>query len=252
MSATHSRDQLHDVEVGFDDDGRVLALRDDYLVDNGAWNPIGSAVAYNTAVHLTGPYKIENFAASGRVIAQQGAQCAYRGAGRPRRPSLWSDDRPHRAHLGPGAGRGAPPQYDPGRRDAVPGRHGVPRRASPSSMTAATIPPRCKRRSTRSAGSTRFAGARPRRAGGPLFGLASGFISRAPASGRSRAPLSASTRPEKSTFPAARRRRARAWRRSFPRSRPISGKSRRTMLSCRSPIPLRSRSASARWRAAAR
>src|SRR5205823_3056441 len=52
MSATHSRDQLHDVEIGFDDDGRILAIRDDYIVDCGAWNPIGSGVAYNTAVHL--------------------------------------------------------------------------------------------------------------------------------------------------------------------------------------------------------
>src|SRR5271170_5279861 len=41
MSATHSRDQLHDVEVGFDDAGRILALCDDYVVDCGAWNPIG-------------------------------------------------------------------------------------------------------------------------------------------------------------------------------------------------------------------
>ncbi|HVH82227.1 MAG TPA: molybdopterin cofactor-binding domain-containing protein, partial [Stellaceae bacterium] len=57
QSATHSRDQHHDIEVGFDDDGRILALKDDYIVDCGAWNPIGSAVAYNTAVHLTGPYK---------------------------------------------------------------------------------------------------------------------------------------------------------------------------------------------------
>src|SRR5271169_407328 len=54
MSATHSRDQLHDLEVGFDDEGHILALRDDYIVDCGAWNPIGSGVAYNTAVHLTG------------------------------------------------------------------------------------------------------------------------------------------------------------------------------------------------------
>jgi carbon-monoxide dehydrogenase large subunit len=84
MSATHSRDQLHDVEIGFDDDGRILALRDDYIVDCGAWNPIGSGVAYNTAVHLTGPYKIENFAASGRIAATNKVPNApYRGAGRP-------------------------------------------------------------------------------------------------------------------------------------------------------------------------
>jgi carbon-monoxide dehydrogenase large subunit len=84
MSATHSRDQLHDVEVGFDDSGRILALRDAYIVDCGAWNPIGSAVAYNTAVHVTGPYKIENYAASGRVVVSNKVPNApYRGAGRP-------------------------------------------------------------------------------------------------------------------------------------------------------------------------
>jgi aerobic carbon-monoxide dehydrogenase large subunit len=84
MSATHSRDQLHDVEIGFDNDGRILAIRDDYIVDCGAWNPIGSGVAYNTAVHLTGPYKIEHLAASGRIVATTKVPNApYRGAGRP-------------------------------------------------------------------------------------------------------------------------------------------------------------------------
>ncbi|HEY1261496.1 MAG TPA: xanthine dehydrogenase family protein, partial [Stellaceae bacterium] len=84
QSATHSRDQWHDVEVGFDDDGRILAIRDDYLVDCGAWNPIGSGVAYNTAVHLTGPYKIENLAASGKIVVTNKVPNApYRGAGRP-------------------------------------------------------------------------------------------------------------------------------------------------------------------------
>jgi carbon-monoxide dehydrogenase large subunit len=84
MSATHSRDQLHDVEIGFDDEGRILAIRDDYIVDCGAWNPIGSGVAYNTAVHLTGPYRIEHLAASGRIVATTKVPNApYRGAGRP-------------------------------------------------------------------------------------------------------------------------------------------------------------------------
>ena len=83
-SATHSRDQRHDVEIGFDDDGRILAIRDDYIVDCGAWNPIGSGVAYNTAVHLTGPYKIDHLAASGRIVATNKVPNApYRGAGRP-------------------------------------------------------------------------------------------------------------------------------------------------------------------------
>ncbi len=84
MSATHSRDQWHDIEVAFDDNGRILGLRDDYIVDCGAWNPIGSGVAYNTAVHLTGPYKIENLAASGKIaVTNKVPNAPYRGAGRP-------------------------------------------------------------------------------------------------------------------------------------------------------------------------
>jgi carbon-monoxide dehydrogenase large subunit len=84
MSATHSRDQWHDLEVGFDDGGRILAIKDDYIVDCGAWNPIGSGVAYNTAVHLTGPYRVEHLAASGRIVTTDKVPNApYRGAGRP-------------------------------------------------------------------------------------------------------------------------------------------------------------------------
>ena len=33
LCSAHSRDQLHEVEIGFDDDGRILALRDDFIVD---------------------------------------------------------------------------------------------------------------------------------------------------------------------------------------------------------------------------
>jgi aerobic carbon-monoxide dehydrogenase large subunit len=84
ICSTHSRDQLHDVAVGFDGDGRILAFRDDFLVDCGAWNPVGVGIAYNTAVHLLGPYKIANFAAGARVAATNKVPNApYRGAGRP-------------------------------------------------------------------------------------------------------------------------------------------------------------------------
>ena len=84
MCSCHSRDQTHDVEIGFDNNGRILALRDDFIVDCGAWNPIGVGVVYNTAVHLTGPYKIDNLAISARVAATNKVPNApYRGAGRP-------------------------------------------------------------------------------------------------------------------------------------------------------------------------
>ena len=84
MCSCHSRDQIHDVEVGFDDEGRILALRDRFIVDCGAWNPIGAGVVYNTAVHLTGPYKIDAVAIEAKIAATNKVPNApYRGAGRP-------------------------------------------------------------------------------------------------------------------------------------------------------------------------
>ncbi|HZN30063.1 MAG TPA: xanthine dehydrogenase family protein molybdopterin-binding subunit [Xanthobacteraceae bacterium] len=84
MCSCHSRDQIHEVEVGFDDDGRILALRDRFVVDCGAWNPIGAGVVYNTAVHLPGPYKIDALALDARIAATNKVPNApYRGAGRP-------------------------------------------------------------------------------------------------------------------------------------------------------------------------
>ena len=84
MCSCHSRDQMHDVEVGFDDEGRILALRDQFIVDCGAWNPIGAGVVYNTAVHLLGPYKIDAVAIDARIAATNKVPNApYRGAGRP-------------------------------------------------------------------------------------------------------------------------------------------------------------------------
>lgn len=84
MAACHSRDQIHHVEVGFDDEGRLLAFRDSFIADCGAWNPIGAGIAYNTAVHLPGPYKLDNFAVRARIASTNKVPNApYRGAGRP-------------------------------------------------------------------------------------------------------------------------------------------------------------------------
>jgi aerobic carbon-monoxide dehydrogenase large subunit len=84
MCSCHSRDQIHDFEIGFDDAGRILALRDSILADCGAFNPIGTAAVYNTIAHLSGPYHIPNFAATAKVIATNKVPNApYRGAGRP-------------------------------------------------------------------------------------------------------------------------------------------------------------------------
>ena len=84
LCSCQSRDQIHDVEVGFDDDGRILGLRDRFIVDCGAWNPIGAGVVYNTAVHVPGPYKIDAMAFDAKIAATNKVPNApYRGAGRP-------------------------------------------------------------------------------------------------------------------------------------------------------------------------
>ena len=80
----HSRDQIHEAEIAFDGDGRILALRDRFIVDCGAWNPLGVAVVYNTAAHLPGPYRIAHLEIDARVAATNKVPNApYRGAGRP-------------------------------------------------------------------------------------------------------------------------------------------------------------------------
>jgi carbon-monoxide dehydrogenase large subunit len=84
ISTAHGRDQLHDVECAFDQDGRILALRDRFLLDNGAYNPMGLTDAYNTAAHLQGPYKIPNLSVNGTCVSTNKVPNApYRGAGRP-------------------------------------------------------------------------------------------------------------------------------------------------------------------------
>ncbi|HXG49995.1 MAG TPA: xanthine dehydrogenase family protein molybdopterin-binding subunit [candidate division Zixibacteria bacterium] len=84
VATAHARDQVHWVELGFDLDGRILALRDRFVLDNGAYNPMGLTDAYNTAAHLQGPYRIPNFSVSGTCVSTNKVPNApYRGAGRP-------------------------------------------------------------------------------------------------------------------------------------------------------------------------
>ena len=70
--------------MGFDDEGRILAYRDNFIIDSGAYSPVGAGVAYNTTAHLIGPYQIENFEAGTRLVTTNKTPNApYRGAGRP-------------------------------------------------------------------------------------------------------------------------------------------------------------------------
>lgn len=82
-NARHARDQVHDVEVGFNDDGRIVALKDRILVDMGMANFYGLVVPYNTITHLRSQYKIDNYACEAIcVLTNKTPNGPTRGAGR--------------------------------------------------------------------------------------------------------------------------------------------------------------------------
>jgi carbon-monoxide dehydrogenase large subunit len=85
LAATrHARDQAHDLELAYDGEGRILALRDRYLVDVGAYNAYAITVSYNTAAHLRGQYAIDTFSIEAlNVLTTKAPVTPVRGAGRP-------------------------------------------------------------------------------------------------------------------------------------------------------------------------
>src|SRR5438552_75198 len=84
LTATQERTQTHTVEVGFDDEGRVLALRDAFVHDTGAYTPRGLVVPLLTAGTMSGPYRIPNIEVSfTSVYTNRVPVTPYRGAGQP-------------------------------------------------------------------------------------------------------------------------------------------------------------------------
>jgi carbon-monoxide dehydrogenase large subunit len=82
--AVQARDQVHEVTLGADAQGRVHLLDDSFTVDVGAYDPFGKSVPYNTAAHVPGPYRIPNLSISGAsVLTNKTPAAPYRGSGRP-------------------------------------------------------------------------------------------------------------------------------------------------------------------------
>ena len=83
-AAAHARDQVHRISVAADKTGRILAIRDDVLVNFGAFNVIGLVVPYNTLSHLLGLYDVPNaFIRVQGILTNTSSTTPYRGAGRP-------------------------------------------------------------------------------------------------------------------------------------------------------------------------
>jgi carbon-monoxide dehydrogenase large subunit len=84
QSAAHSREQRHEASLGATRDGIIVAFRDRFLLDQGAYNPWGIVQPYNTVGHMLGPYRIPNAAFEARsVVTSKAPHAPYRGAGRP-------------------------------------------------------------------------------------------------------------------------------------------------------------------------
>lgn len=83
-SAIHGRDQVHHIAIGATSQGQLVVLKDDFVVDTGAYDLFGKSVPYNCAAHVLGPYRIPNVDISGTQVVTNKTPCApYRGSGRP-------------------------------------------------------------------------------------------------------------------------------------------------------------------------
>jgi CO/xanthine dehydrogenase Mo-binding subunit len=84
VAANHERAQIHHVDVGFDDDGRIRGLRVAFQHDHGAYIPYGLIVPIITSTQLLGPYRIENYTVEFTSLYTNTVPVSpYRGAGRP-------------------------------------------------------------------------------------------------------------------------------------------------------------------------
>jgi carbon-monoxide dehydrogenase large subunit len=84
MAANHSRQQDHEIEIGFDEDGRIVALVDRFVTDMGAYiRTHGVVVPELTAALLPGPYRIPHYSCEVRcVLTNKTPTGTYRGPGR--------------------------------------------------------------------------------------------------------------------------------------------------------------------------
>jgi aerobic carbon-monoxide dehydrogenase large subunit len=84
VSSNQERGQTHEVEYAFDDQGVLLAVRDTFLHDTGAYTPYGIVVPIITACTLPGPYRLRHYASEFTVLYTNKVPVSpYRGAGRP-------------------------------------------------------------------------------------------------------------------------------------------------------------------------
>jgi carbon-monoxide dehydrogenase large subunit len=84
LAVTQERDQWHDVELGLTPEGRIVALRDAFVHDCGAFVAWGIIVPLITSVSVPGPYRVPNYEVTlTAVYTNRVPVTPVRGAGRP-------------------------------------------------------------------------------------------------------------------------------------------------------------------------
>jgi len=84
LAVTQERDQWHEVELGVARDGRIVALRDSFVHDCGAFVSWGVIVPILTSVTVPGPYRVPNYEVTlTAVYTNRVPVTPVRGAGRP-------------------------------------------------------------------------------------------------------------------------------------------------------------------------
>jgi CO/xanthine dehydrogenase Mo-binding subunit len=92
LTTYQEREQIHYLEVAARRDGGILAIRDRYFVDMGAYTPFGLVVPYNAATTLPGPYRLPAYHAEMRAaFTNKPPMAPYRAAGRP--PGVFAMER---------------------------------------------------------------------------------------------------------------------------------------------------------------
>lgn len=83
LATNHSRQQWHELEIGFDAEGRLLGMRDQILMDMGAYiRPNGLVAPTHTVASLPGPYRVPAFDIQfACVLTNKTPHGSYRGPG---------------------------------------------------------------------------------------------------------------------------------------------------------------------------
>ena len=84
IGSNQERTQIHHMELYAKKTGEIIALRDNFLHDTGAFIPYGIAVAQVASTSIAGPYRIPNIEVSFKAVYTPAVPVTpYRGCGRP-------------------------------------------------------------------------------------------------------------------------------------------------------------------------